>query len=320
MQIVCSTLAFRKYGLTEALERVRALGFNTVELCANSHHSDPERWNTGRDGLMAWVHRLGLKVSSVHVPLEAERAIFAKDRDQEELKRSFRAVETAVLLQGEFIVQHLELLADHFAQDEQSPLRSTVPNLSKVLRRAQEKKVKVAVENVPSDSFPMFGRSVEEIGHLLQWIPREAGGLCLDLTHCLACGLDPMEILERIDPSRLISIHASDNISAPWADRHLPLGEGTIPWKRLFEYLKSAGFEGPIVIEVFDEKALMDSLQYLASLHVLGLAGLPPRRASPSMSLLEKEVKEGLSRRFFEIQSASLTRRTRKNTSKGECS
>lgn len=276
MRIVGSTLAFREYDLKEALEKMKALGFDTVELCASPRHSDPEQWEMGRDELTAWVHRLGLRVSSVHVPIKHQGLLSLSEKDEEETKLSYQAMDTALRLQGEFIVQHLELISDRFDRADQDPLRSTVPNLAKVLRRAQEKKVKVAVENVPSDSFLMFGRSVEEIGHLLHWIPREAGGLCLDLTHCLACGLDPMEILERIDPSRLVSIHASDNLSAPWADRHLPLGEGTIPWRRLFEHLKSAGFEGPFVIEVFDEKALLDSVRYLASLQRSGLAGFPP--------------------------------------------
>jgi len=279
MRIVCSTLAFRKYGLKEALERARALGFDTVELCANAHHSDPEHWDMGRDELIACIHRLGVKVGSVHVPLEARRAFSLCERNEEELTLSLRAADTAALLDGEFIVQHLELVNGAFDGKSENPLRSTVPNLETVLGEVTVKKIRVAIENAPNSSFRMFGNSVEEILHLLRWVPPESGGLCLDFTHCLACGLDPLEILERIDPSRLISIHASDNVSAPWADRHLPVGDGTIPWARLFDQLKTMGFRGSFVIEVFDEKALVDSLRYLASLRLVDPEELPALKA-----------------------------------------
>ena len=126
-------------------------------------------------------------------------------------------------------------------------------------------------------------------------------GLCLDVNHCLACDLDPMEVLTTIEVSRLISIHASDNLPSPLADRHLPIGAGDIPWKRMLRDLKALAFQGSFVIEVFDEKALIDSIHHLRSLHVPDLAtSIPAPMPNWDLnSIPYKDVKGGDKRKII---------------------
>jgi sugar phosphate isomerase/epimerase len=188
------------------------------------------------------------------------------------IEQSVKAINTAVLCGASFIVQHVFLMADSSDLKQEGLSKNTVPDLEEVVRYATVKKVKVAIENVPSSSFRMFGKSIQEMVALLRLLPSETVGLCLDVNHCFACGLDPMEVLTTIEVSRLISIHASDNLSSPLADRHLPIGAGDIPWERMLKDLRALAFQGSFIIEVLDEKALIDSINYLRSLNVQDLA------------------------------------------------
>lgn len=270
MHIVCSTLPFRKYNLKEALRRLSRLGFNTVELCMDSLHSDPRCWDDDPEETLKVLHRLEMKVDSIHVPRKEEKN-FTPDHHafrKALIEQSVKAIDTAVLLGAGFIVQHVFLMADSSDLIQGNLLRNTVPHLEEVVRYATVKKVKVAIENVPSSSFRMFGKSIQEIIALIRLLPPETAGLCLDVNHCLACGLDPMEVLTAIEVSRLISIHASDNLSSPLADRHLSIGAGDIPWERMFKDLRALDFQGSFIIEVVEEKALIDSINHLRSLDV----------------------------------------------------
>lgn len=285
MHIACSTLPFRKYDLKEALRGLSRLGFNTVESCMDSLHSDPGFWDDDPEEILNVLHRLKMKINSVHVPGKEENLMpYHHAFRKAAIEQSVKAIDTAVLLGAGFIVQHVFLMADSSDLQQGGLLKSTVPDLREVVRYATVKKVKVAIENVPSSSFRMFGTSIQEMVALIRLLPPETVGLCLDVNHCLACDLDPMEVLTTIDVSRLISIHASDNFSFPLADRHLPIGAGDIPWERMLKDLRALAFQGSFIIEVFDEKALIDSINYLRSLNVQDLAISIPA-ANPNWDL-----------------------------------
>ena len=143
-----------------------------------------------------------MKVNSVHVPGKKENLIsnyhaFRKAA----MEQSVKAIDAAVLLGAGFIVQHVFLMADSSDLQQGGLLKSAVPDLGEVVRYANLKKVKVAIENVPSSSFRMFGTHIQEMAGLIRLLPSETVGLCLDVNHCLACNLDPMEILSTIEVS-----------------------------------------------------------------------------------------------------------------------
>jgi len=262
----------------------------------DSLHSDPGRWDDDSEEILKVFHRLKMKVNSIHVPGKEEKN-FNPDHHafrKAMIEQSVKAINTAVLCGAGFIVQHVFLMADPSDLKQGNLLKNTVPDLEEVVRYATVKKVKVAIENVPSSSFRMFGKSIQEIVALVRLLPPETAGLCLDVNHCLACGLDPMEVLTKIEVSRLISIHASDNLSSPLADRHLPIGAGDIPWERMLKDLRALDFQGSFIIELVDEKALIDSINYLRSLHVQDSAISIPA-SNPNRDL--NSIKGGETRR-----------------------
>ena len=78
-------------------------------------------------------------------------------------------------------------------------------------------------------------------------------GICLDTGHLHCSGGDQIEFLETAAPY-LIALHISDNTGV--TDYHmLPLGRGTIDWRRFMPKLKSIGYPGIFNLEASGENS-----------------------------------------------------------------
>jgi sugar phosphate isomerase/epimerase len=269
MNIACSTLPYRGYPLSEALRNIAGVGIKRVELCVDPLHSDPNRWKEGTEGIKSLLENSGLVLNSIHVPLPEEIPDTPYDMVREEWYRSTRrSIELAAMLGAPFVVQHVRVIGTLGV----AVAGETLPDLCEVARYAETKRIKVAIENVPTLKERMLGARIEEVIDVVDTLPEKTVGICLDVSHCLACGRDPVEALESVDVRRLLSIHASDNRMNLSRDVHLPLGSGDIPWKRILETLEYIGFNGSFVIEVADEgrrrgEALRESLEFLRGIY-----------------------------------------------------
>jgi len=272
MNIVCSTFLFNSYPLGEAIRKIAALGLKKVEFCINSLHSDPDRWNERPEEIKLLVKRLGMEVNSIHVPLPVEISD-SRSRKIREISTNLtkESIDLASFFGSSFIVQHVRVIERPEESGQNIKSEDTIPNLNDIALYAARKNIKVAIENVPSKTKRMLGKTIEEVMNIVDALPQESVGICLDLTHCIACGYDPVRALKSIDSNRLISIHASDNFAEHLIDVHLPIGSGDIPWKRVIDILKDIGFQGSFVIEVAEQEdgdeALMSSLEFLRKIN-----------------------------------------------------
>lgn len=272
MNIVCSTFLFNSYPLEEAIRKIAALGLKKVEFCINSLHSDPDRWNERPEEIKLLVKRLGMEVNSIHVPLPVEISD-SRSRKIREISTNLtkESIDLASFFGSSFIVQHVRVIERPEESGQNIKSEDTIPNLNDIALYAARKNIKVAIENVPSKTKRMLGKTIEEVMNIVDALPQESVGICLDLTHCIACGYDPVRALKSIDSNRLISIHASDNFAEQLIDVHLPIGSGDIPWKRVIDILKDIGFQGSFVIEVAEQEdgdeALMSSLEFLRKIN-----------------------------------------------------
>ena len=272
MNIVCSTFLFNSYPLGEAIRKIAALGLKKVEFCINSLHSDPDRWNERPEEIKLLVKRLGMEVNSIHVPLPVEISD-SRSRKIREISTNLtkESIDLASFFGSSFIVQHVRVIERPEESGQNIKSEDTIPNLNDIALYAARKNIKVAIENVPSKTKRMLGKTIEEVMNIVDALPQESVGICLDLTHCIACGYDPVRALKSIDSNRLISIHASDNFAEQLIDVHLPIGSGDIPWKQIIDILKDIGFQGSFVIEVAEQedgdKALMSSLEFLRKIN-----------------------------------------------------
>lgn len=271
MNIACSTLPFRNYPLSEALRKIASFGMKRVELCVDPLHSNIARWKERPEEIELLIKDSGLVLNSIHVPLPEDIPESPYEKMKENWSRNTKkSIDLAAFLGAPFVVQHV--MVPKIPRGPGNHTRKTQPELLEIARYGATKKIKVAIENAPSSTEKMLGAGVRELMEVVGTLPEETMGICLDLSHCLACGCDPVEALEIVNINRLLSVHASDNSSNQLKDIHLPLGAGDIPWKRILHILETGGFRGSFVIEVGAEsedggRALTDSLNFLREIH-----------------------------------------------------
>ena len=273
MNIACSTLPFRSYPLSGALGKIASFGIKRVELCVDPFHSEPTRWKEQPKEIKLLVEHSSLVINSIHVPVPEEIPGSSYDTVREDWSlNTKKSIDLAAFLGAPFVVQHVRIFETPGGSRSDAILRKAVPDLFEIARYAATREIKVAIENTPSSTERMLGSDVKELMNVVDMLPEDTVGICLDLSHLLACGRDPVEELESINIQRLISVHASDNNSNQLKDIHLPLGVGDIPWRRILDILESLRFRGSFVIEVVGEgengdKALTDSLNFLREIH-----------------------------------------------------
>ncbi len=94
-----------------------------------------------------------------------------------------------------------------------------------------------------------LGGIPEDVLTVLEGLPAEAVGFCLDYGHAnMTKNCD--QFLERVG-HRLIYTHLADNMGEH--DDHLSYGEGNIDWDSVFRQTADVGYSGPFIVE-FPEK------------------------------------------------------------------
>jgi sugar phosphate isomerase/epimerase len=92
----------------------------------------------------------------------------------------------------------------------------------------------------------LLGGQVEDFAWILDRLPRDGVGICLDTSHT-SLGGSLYEVIERFGP-RLAHVQASDNHGH--SDDHLTPGEGLIDWARVLSALERVRYQGIFMLEV----------------------------------------------------------------------
>lgn len=104
--------------------------------------------------------------------------------------------------------------------------------------------VGIMVENIPGDF-----NTVQELGELLDPMPEL--GLHLDIGHAnLDVAENTSDALVARFGDRIRHVHLHDN-KGGHQDLHLPLGAGTMDWRKHLHALKESGYDDTITLEVF---------------------------------------------------------------------
>ncbi len=117
----------------------------------------------------------------------------------------------------------------------------SILGIQQVSDHAAELDMKVAVENMVNMP-AILGRRPEEVMGIIETVDRENVGFIFDVGHANTNG-NVLDFLKLKD--KFIHSHVHDNHGE--RDEHLPVGNGTVPWKKVAEAFK--GYEGRIVTE-----------------------------------------------------------------------
>jgi sugar phosphate isomerase/epimerase len=252
----------------DVLPHIADCGFRTIEVSTAPHHlrfDDAEA--------VAAVARLaarhGLRVHSLHAPFGHDVNFTSPDGDQRRhaLERLTRAADALRTLGGKLYVIHPGGEDQRWIWDRDARLASSVEGLSAVWAQCRQRGLQLVLETpLPH----LLGGQVEDFAWILDRLPREGVGICLDTSHT-SLGGSLFEVIERFGP-RLVHVQASDNHGH--TDDHLLPGDGVIEWPRVLAALQRVRYEGVFMLEVAGDGDLARRVVRAASL--IGGGGLPP--------------------------------------------
>lgn len=230
--------------ILETLEPIAAAGFRTIEVTSAPAHLD-----FGNPDILATVrHRLdalGLQVAALHAPFGDSVDITSTDAGTR--KTTFdtlsRAADALKVLGGRLYVIHPGSEDSHWSWDRDDRLARAAEGLARVHEICRSRRLTLALETpLPH----LLGGELDDFDWLLEKIPAEGTGVCVDTSHT-ALGGTLLAALRRFGP-RLVHLQASDNHGV--TDDHLPPGSGSIDWPAVILTLDEVGYDGVFMLEI----------------------------------------------------------------------
>jgi D-psicose/D-tagatose/L-ribulose 3-epimerase len=225
----------------DLMDRVKATGFDLIEICVE----DPETIDVAAIGARAARAGVGVTICGAFGP---GRDLSSEDEAIRETGAAYlrRCIDFAENLGSPFVSGPMYAAVgntrplDHTARREQ--WMRAVSSLRIAAAYAAERSVKLAIE--PLNRFETdLVNTVDQGLRLVEDIEAGNVGLLLDTFHMNIEEKDIPAAIERA-AGHIVEFHACSN------DRGTP-GEDHLPWPKIAEALKAAGYDGPIVIEAF---------------------------------------------------------------------
>lgn len=257
MKIGLSTLLFTRRSLEDSIRSIAELGSECIEVIFDVPHFFPgsslEQLRVAREildtyDLDVYVHGSlwDLNPASHHQELVGLS-----------LRQALESIKACVTLDGKLVIIHpgkaavFEPGLEWFTQAAE---RRCLDFFSSCAAFASELGVKIAIENIGLPSYVCS--SLEELGEAAEAI--EGLGVALDIGHAYrreksrGVKWPEKKIAGQIAGlgKKIVHVHLHDNHGE--RDEHLLPGEGTIEFKPIVSALTDIGYEGAVVVELFD--------------------------------------------------------------------
>jgi len=190
--------------------------------------------------LAGFVQHSRIRVATIHALFGPTYDLSSPDtRTQHEgLTAAHAAVDTAVQLGAPMVVVHAS--SEPILPGERADrLRRAQAAFQDVGTRCRKLGVQVAIELLPRSC---LGNSVEELLILLDGLPEEAFGVCLDTNHLMDRAADLPRAVGALD-GKLLTLHMSDYDGVD--EQHQMPGQGVLDWQAFMHALGETGYSGP---------------------------------------------------------------------------
>ena len=174
------------------------------------------------------------------------------------LKRHMRSLLAASQLGASSWVFHPGLLTgvSHFYPGIE--WRQFMRSVEELATKAEELGVRALLENGP-EPVPFLLKEAEQFRRFFSELKPDLNvGLAFDVAHAFLCG--QVSDFIRSFAARIAHVHIHDNDGR--SDLHLGLGSGKLDWRGALMELRSAGYEGPVVVESVEKP--LESLKLLS--------------------------------------------------------
>ena len=122
------------------------------------------------------------------------------------------------------------------------PAPGTLPRIEKFVK---EYDIKIAVHNHgPEDK--IYPSPIDVLKDIKSMDPRM--GCCIDVGHCVRAGTDPVEAIHAAG-ARLLNMHVKDLTSFTDKESQVPVGQGKMPFREIFDALAKIKYPGWVDLE-----------------------------------------------------------------------
>jgi len=244
VEIAVSSGAFYPHVATENTpQAAAALGIRTMEVMLQTQGEYQPAFIAK---LAANAHEAGVRIHSVHTMENLHRLVSPYPRRVHEGRELFQqGIDAAVRLGAKVIVWHGPQREEVATEAQWEHFLAVTRELAQACGRAG---ITLGLENVSRCALSQvrqivsFAKRLEEIG-----TPQEIG-FVFDPFQAAEAGANPFMVLAAMG-NRIVDVHISDYREDDPGMRHLPPGDGDLPWPALIRAIAGSGYSGPMMIE-----------------------------------------------------------------------
>lgn len=251
MRFAYSTNAFMNYSLEEAIERIKEIGFDAVEIMADRPHLYPPDYGAEKlaelkrklDTLRLPVSNLNtftlFAVGDMHHPSWIEKE---GEKRQIRLQHTKNCLSLAAKLGCANISIQPGGKVEHFSLEES--MEFFLGGLQQVIPDARRLGVKILVEPEPD----LLMENAAQFEQFLSRVDTSIVGLNCDIGHFHCVGDDPVEVIKKF--AHVIGhIHIEDIRNR--VHEHKICGHGDIDFVSIFDALHKISYNGFISLELY---------------------------------------------------------------------
>lgn len=238
-----SSGAFYPHVLTEdAPAAAAALGFSELEIMLQTAGEyEPEFAHKVADN----AKKAAVSIRSVHTSEHYHQVLSPYERRAQEGRDMMqRAIEFTSIVGARYLVWHGPNRRDLGSPDQWQLFIEETRAISTACSAAG---ITLALENVSRCALGHV-RDIALFAKHLPEFENDSVGFVFDPFQAAEAGANPFMMLAAMG-NRVVNVHVSDWLKSDPSQRHLPPGDGDLPWPAITRAIASSGYEGPLVIE-----------------------------------------------------------------------
>ena len=253
MKFAFSSNAFRKYSLLETIKILADLGYEGIEIMADTPHAfPPDLTNLDIDSIRGALERYNLAVSNInafmlHAIGDTWRPSWI-ERDLSQRRKRINHTGNCIDLAAKLGVSTISTepggpLLENMTYDEGNTIFRQ--GLLEIKEQARETGVRVLIEPEPDLLIENSSQFVE----FFKGLDADIFGLNFDIGHFFCVNEDPAELVAELQ-DYIYHFHLED-IAASRKHHHLMPGEGAIDLPGVLKAIKGINYQGFVTVELY---------------------------------------------------------------------